>query len=410
MRGPALALSAAALLVAVLPTPTSSLANGAPARSLGQRRTYFACRHTYESTLRKELERVGASRTSSPCPGLVAASDAEGLDPAYALQTLPDAHAVSGESAKDLATAALAALPLKLLAGAPRGSLVTHCLVPDTLKGRPAARAQWHARATRGGEMVTATLKKSHPCARRASVDFEGDPVLLQLLLLDAENLVVSLAPSRRVPAVGGRWPGVEYPGGFADASDTNPDVESDKAMAGSAYRKLLEALACAGESPQAGDTAVDLGAAPGSWTQALLRLGCESVTAVDRSSLAPQVLKDRGVDFVQGDAFTFPPRKVDWLVSDVIAFPDRVVEIIDSWSGMAKRMVLTMKFTGDEPDWEALLRAKQAAQKRGYALRAKHFFANKNEVTLMLAPAEAEAGEAGGDSDQVWRQMGPVR
>jgi hypothetical protein len=42
------------------------------------------------------------------------------------------------------------------------------------------------------------------------------------------------------------------------------------------------------------------------------------------------------------------------------------------------------MKFKG-APDWEQLARARAVAAAAGYVCRSKHFFNNKNEVTLML-------------------------
>ena len=161
-------------------------------------------------------------------------------------------------------------------------------------------------------------------------------------------------------------------------------DVD-DRPMPSSAYRKLLESLACLESSPTSACRCVDLGACPGGWTAALRRLGA-SVTAVDRSPLAPDLMSDPGVTFVQGDAFAFEPAApVDWMVSDVIAFPQRVSELLDRWCGerWATRLVVTMKFKG-EPDWDALERACEVARSHGFAIRAKHFFANKNEVTLM--------------------------
>eukprot|EP00797_Seminavis_robusta_P001242 Sro1078_g238730.2 (91) ;mRNA; r:11434-11706 len=43
------------------------------------------------------------------------------------------------------------------------------------------------------------------------------------------------------------------------------------------------------------------------------------------------------------------------------------------------------MKFQGTAPSWDELDRALQVAESKGYMARAKHFFNNKNEVTLML-------------------------
>ncbi len=49
-----------------------------------------------------------------------------------------------------------------------------------------------------------------------------------------------------------------------------------------------------------------------------------------------------------------------------------------------SQRIVTTMKFKG-APDWEQLESARKVAAAAGYACRSKHFFNNKNEVTLML-------------------------
>ena len=77
----------------------------------------------------------------------------------------------------------------------------------------------------------------------------------------------------------------------------------------------------------------------------------------------------------------------VDWMVSDVIAEPHRVPGLLEAWcqGKWARRIVATMKFKGD-PDWHELTRARDVAVGAGYAFRSKHFFNNKNEVTLMRA------------------------
>ena len=76
--------------------------------------TYFTCRHTYESVLQEELvtsHALAADDCSSPLPGLVRVERSPvGLDPVYALQTLPGAVEVSGTSVKSLAAALVAAL------------------------------------------------------------------------------------------------------------------------------------------------------------------------------------------------------------------------------------------------------------------------------------------------------------
>ena len=93
--------------------------------------TYFTCRHTYESVLQEELvtsHAVAADACWSPLPGLVRVeSSPAGLDPVYALQTLPDAIEVSGASVKSLSAALVVALlassDVEALRSAQRGAM-----------------------------------------------------------------------------------------------------------------------------------------------------------------------------------------------------------------------------------------------------------------------------------------------
>ena len=141
------------------------------------------------------------------------------------------------------------------------------------------------------------------------------------------------------------------------------------------------------GEAPRAGPRCADLGASPGGWTHVLRRCGAH-VTAVDRAPLAPRLMRDPQVQFVQGDAFGWRSDvPLDWVVSDVIAYPQRVLELVDAWCRPqgARRVVLQMKFKGG-PDWGLIAQARAQAAAQGYVLRAKHFFNDKNEVTWMGA------------------------
>jgi hypothetical protein len=298
---------------------------------------------------------------------------------------------------------------------APRGSLAIHALVPDMCKGAPKPRMS--ARAERVAEIVRDGMRKRHRFARPAdgpepSAGAAARPAasappaterwLLQLLMLDAGALAISLCRCRVVGPIGCCWPNWRRPAGLATGALAPSSVIGS--MPSSAYRKLLEALDCMEAMPTAGQTAVDLGASPGSWTAALRQHGC-AVTAVDRSALEPALMEDQNMTFVEGDAFSFcpldarpgwPGGAVDWLVSDVIAFPERVVSLLQAWCGgqwATAGMVVTMKFKGEEPNLAALSAALETAAALGYSARAKHFFSNKNEVTLMLAPSAAGAG-----------------
>ncbi len=319
-------------------------------------------------------------------PGLVAADLGDDVparwDPVYALQVLPMACEVRGESIRQLAEAVATAVVGRW--PAVPGRFAVHVLVPGQLKGQP------NPLMRRRADLLEAALPKAlfaqlpHKAERQAPID-----KLVQVLLMDADVAYASVAP---LQPVGGWmcWPS-RLPAGLANPPD-EPQAPS------SAFRKLREALACLGEAPGPGSRAVDLGASPGGWTHVLRQLGA-AVTAVDRAALAPRLMADRTIDYVSGDAFVWrPTQPVDWIVSDIIAYPQRVPELLHMWCGehLAERLVIQMKFKG-WPDFDLIDAAVQVCRDAGYFARAKHFFNDKHEITLMAgALAATMAAEAG--------------
>ena len=323
-------------------------------------------------------------------------------DPTYALQALPNCVVVHASSIKALAGAVCQSIFLmedeaarKGFRKAPRGSLAVHALVPGMFKGQREPKLK--RRAFIVAKEVVEQLKKVYPAARKKpSVRGESDKGaestrwILQLLLLEPEVMAASL--ERCIELGGGvTWPNWFHPAGLAQ-------VDIDQPMPSSAYRKLLEALHCMRDRPSrivdGYPPVVDLGACPGGWTAALRLMGC-AVVAVDRSPLDETLMSDEKVRFLQADAFKYEPdQSVEmeslqdtWMVSDVIAYPARVAELLERWCGhrWADKMVITVKFQGESIPWDALENAMGIARRHGYTCRAKHFFNNKNEVTLMI-------------------------
>lgn len=332
----------------------------------------FTCRHEYEAVLVAELARMGATARTL-LPGLVAADlgddPPERWDPVYALQVLPQAGEVRGESIRQLAQAVADRCVPRWPAG--DGRFAVHVLVPGQLKGQPNPQMRRRADLLQAAlpKMLLGQLQAQPP--RQAPVDR-----LMQVLLMDPEVAYVSVAP---LCPVGGAmsWPS-RLPAGLANPPD-EPTAPS------SAFRKLREALACMGEAPGPGSQTVDLGASPGGWSHVLRQLGAH-VTAVDRAELAPTLMKDKYIRFVTADAFAWrPPQPVDWIVSDIIAYPQRVPELLQVWcgEGRADRLVIQMKFKG-WPDFDLIDAAIQVCRSAGYFARAKHFFNDKHEITLM--------------------------
>ena len=358
----------------------------------------------------------------SPCEGLVALGSDKNdglslsydrhIDPVYALQTMPDVHIFEApKSIKSLATAITECEPFQqsLRNKAGRNSLTIHAVVPGMMKGQ--RNPLLKRRSSLVAQQVRDTWKRLYPAARETSKTVvstsrtttinkhkkNDERWLLQILMLSPDRAAVSLASCRRPFASHDAvWPNPHLPVGLARV-----DIEGN--MPSSAYRKLLEAFACMGVCPSADDIVVDLGASPGGWTKALRLLSGCRVVAIDRSELDPKLMKDQSVKFVKGDAFVYePPRRVSWMVSDVIAYPERVLELLESWCGarLADNLVVTMKFQGREPAWGVVSESIELADKYGYDGRAKHFFNNKNEVTLMLCSRGVELSTEDDEED----------
>jgi 23S rRNA (cytidine2498-2'-O)-methyltransferase len=197
---------------------------------------------------------------------------------------------------------------------------------------------------------------------------------LAQLLLTAPDTGLLSIAPAP-LPCCQRRlispFPKGEIPPG------------TDKTAPCRAFAKLVEAELRLGRQIARGETCVDLGASPGSWSYVALQRGAR-VVAVDRAPLRSDLMRHPRLSFHRGDAFSFEPeRPVDWLLCDVIAAPERSIELLLDWTRrrLARNFVVTIKFKG-HGDY-----AKVDLLKRELPPRTAEFFltrlcASKNEAT----------------------------
>jgi 23S rRNA (cytidine2498-2'-O)-methyltransferase len=172
---------------------------------------------------------------------------------------------------------------------------------------------------------------------RPEPVPFTPDDSLVQLLLTRPDHGFLSVAQAPLPFAQ--RHLLSPFPKGDVPAA-------SDKQAPSRAFNKLVEAETRLGRAIQPGETCVDLGAAPGSWTYVALNRGAQ-VTAVDRSPLRDDLMDHPRVCFLRGDAFQFEPRQpVDWLLCDVIAPPERSAELLLRWlqKRWCRHFVVTLK------------------------------------------------------------------
>lgn len=160
---------------------------------------------------------------------------------------------------------------------------------------------------------------------------------------------------------------------------------------------KLMEALelfAPLGFCPRPGDRALDLGAAPGGWTQVLLDRGLR-VTAVDPAPLDPRLQDRPGLTFLQGRAgeVPLPPAAFDLLTCDINWHP---LETARTVAARAEVLVpggwalVTVKLLGGGTPTAIWRRVADILAGAGLRLiTARQLFHNRDEVTLLLRRAD---------------------
>jgi 23S rRNA (cytidine2498-2'-O)-methyltransferase len=191
---------------------------------------------------------------------------------------------------------------------------------------------------------------------------------------------------------------------GVSDAANGSPwpmGIPRLRFPAGAPSRsglKLVEALATfftEDELPgrmRAGRVAIDLGAAPGGWSQVLASRGLR-VIAVDNGPIAQGVLDTQMVEHRREDAFRFrPERPVDWMVCDVVAAPARIAALAAQWvaRGWCRETIFNLKLPNRDR-WQEIVRCHAviekalATAKGDHSLRMKHLYHDREEVTAHL-------------------------
>lgn len=322
-----------------------------------------------ETLLIDELRRAAVvGEPQVVAPRWVLAETALEVPLVFARQTLPNAEVVEAASINAWADRLVQAV----LGTLPEGQPWRLHIVPVYGEG-PAGQNRC--------QLILASfrerLQKRRRSLLRALVEKEGafapDESFVQLYLLAPDRGVLSTAVAPLpVEARRNVW---SFPRGELP-------VAVDKAAPSRAFAKLVEAEQRLGERITAGQTVVDLGACPGSWSYVAIHRGAR-VTSVDRSPVRDDLLHHRRLTFVQGDAFKFTPEQpVDWLVCDVIAAPERSIELLLNWikNGHARRFIVSIKFKGSS-EYPLLdpLKAELAALCREHGLT--RLCANKNEA-----------------------------
>jgi 23S rRNA C2498 (ribose-2'-O)-methylase RlmM len=156
--------------------------------------------------------------------------------------------------------------------------------------------------------------------------------------------------------------------------------MKMDEESPSRSFLKLEEAFSYLGREPRAGETVVDLGAAPGGWSQACLRRGAH-VLAIDNG---PMKINHPHLTHLRHDGLSYRPEgPVDWLVSDMLVPPGLVIGLLRNWigKGWARYFVFNVKIPQEEA-YQALVPLQSFLASAGVDIRLKQLYHDRREVT----------------------------
>lgn len=138
------------------------------------------------------------------------------------------------------------------------------------------------------------------------------------------------------------------------------------------------------------GNTAVDLGAAPGGWTYQLVQRGMQ-VTAIDNGPMDKKLMATEHVIHLKQNALTWMPEKpVHMLVCDMVEKPSLVANLMAKWLVQAKteqaifNLKLPMKKRFQEvSDCIDDICDQLEEQNIKYYWQAKHLYHDREEITV---------------------------
>jgi 23S rRNA (cytidine2498-2'-O)-methyltransferase len=325
-------------------------------------------RPEFAAALQTELRAAG-HHARALAGAVVGAHQLPGRPLVFEHQRLPNAHFLSADLLKPISDATWHVIMGELLRGRHRWTLHAWSRPPDQ-QARVDGIAHTLVRLAR--KLAPELDDLYRPPHRAERMD---DALVLQLCLTP-DGLWHSTAPMEELSS--------RQPGGAVRMKD-------DPAAPSRSYLKIEEAFYRLNEWPQPGQRAVDLGAAPGGWTMALAKRGCQ-VTAVDNGPMKlPPPAPDWGtVEHLRRDGLSFAlpagASPVDWLVADMLVPPLRAADTLRRWlrrPDMA-RFILNIKLPHGDP--LAALRPVRDVLERHPAFHGRlcHLYHDREEITVL--------------------------
>jgi 23S rRNA (cytidine2498-2'-O)-methyltransferase len=335
----------------------------------------WTCREGFEADLVEELTLAGKGLAPRVlAPALVATRGMppmrEGApDVTFARQGFAVKASVRATNTNELVSKVTAALR-ELVPAEPPAPWALQVWVPDSTKANPLSRsAETLQRAVelRAPALDARWADRRVPQARAAR---DGRGWLAQVCLVEPMTALVGGGPASEALTL--------HPGGRAR-------MRVPEAAPSRAAMKLEEALDWIGHGPEAGETCLDLGAAPGGWTFVVMERGAR-VIAVDPGSMAPELMQRRGLSHVRGSAFDYEPREpVDWLLCDMVWRPLEVAALLARFAKrrQARFVVANIKLPM-RSKVEFVGRVRTILTDGGWeGVRFRHLYHDREEVTL---------------------------
>ena len=328
----------------------------------------WTCREDATGDLLEELRlSLDASRVRLVEPGLLESRGAptfedSALDVTFARQGVP---VVARSDPGD--TQGLFASLVERLRSAP--GFVLHVWAPDTDAGN---RRMPGCAALEEALLSRLALEEPALAARRVSGETRviGDATLVNVVSLAGGGHVLGAQPLRDAVS--------SFPGGRARMR-----VDADRPSR--AARKVEEALAWLGVAPGPGEVCVDLGAAPGGWSWALLERRAR-VIAVDPAELRPDVARHRGLRHEKKSAFGFEPDEpVDWLFCDMAWRPLEAAQLLAKWGRRrwARLVVANLKLPMKQKA-KIVEELRAIVHGGGFSrVRTRQLYHDRDEITL---------------------------
>jgi len=322
-------------------------------------RWLWTCRAGFEAHLHEELAWAGAEPRLVG-EALVESEGRQGLAPAFARQ----GFRVLASSADQELEALAAAMAPVVAALPPSSPLVLQAFTPDTPRANALAPQAEALREALRARLPPGRLLEDAERAR-------GAGAMLVCLCLAPGVTVVGAVHAREALSL---------------ASGGRQRMRRAGESPSRAAMKLEEALHGLAFEPGRGDVCVDLGAAPGGWTQRLVARGAR-VIAVDPARLMPELAANPRVRHVQESAFAFAPEEpADWLFCDMAWRPLEVAQLLAKWGrrGWASHLVANIKLPMKDKN-PILLRVRHTLVEDGgwKGLTMRQLYHDRDEVTV---------------------------